>query len=43
VGGGGAGRAGAPTPGQMIAAHTGGMVDAAEVDARSPELEKHLY
>ncbi|MDT8267929.1 flavin-nucleotide-binding protein, partial [Roseomonas sp. DSM 102946] len=35
--------AGTPTPGQMIAAHTGGMVDAGEVDARSPDLEKHLY
>lgn len=35
--------AGTPTPGQMIAAHTGGMVEAAEVDARSQELEKHLY
>ena len=34
---------GAPTPGQMIAAHTGGMVGAAEVDARMPELEKTLY
>ncbi|MCK8784100.1 pyridoxamine 5'-phosphate oxidase family protein [Roseomonas sp. NAR14] len=35
--------AGLPTAGQMIEAHTGGLVDAATVDARMPELDANLY